>query len=114
MPTLPILALRVLTIRLITGVPDTGLDSGFYLPSRNTGQIELHGRKRLRTWTKLRQTAHAGDNFFVTSERVDFAPGENLVLPGTEVPSNIFSPEGFGIDQVRDPKTTKLLVRCQF
>ena len=84
----------------LPGVPDTGLDSGFYLPGKDTGQLELHGRKRLRTWTKLAKTANAGDNYFVTSERVDFAPGENLVLPGTEIPNDIFSPEGFGIDQV--------------
>jgi len=38
--------------------------------------------------------------YFITSEKVDFVPGEKLILPGTEIPSNIFSPDGFGIDQV--------------
>ena len=74
--------------------------SGFYLPGKDTGQLEIHGKVRLRTWTKLAKTANAGDNYFVTAEKVDFAPGELLVLPGTEIPSDIFSAEGFGIDQV--------------
>jgi len=85
---------------VLSGVPDTGLDSGFYLPGKDTGQLELHGRVRLRTWTKLAQTAYAGQSFIVTSEEVDFSPGESLVLPGTELPADIYSPEGFGIDQV--------------
>jgi len=38
--------------------------------------------------------------YFITSEKVDFVPGEQLILPGTEIPSNVFSPDGFGIDQV--------------
>jgi len=64
------------------------------------GQLEIHGKKRLRTWTKLAETAYAGNNYFVTAEKVDFASGESLVLSGTEIPSNIFSADGFGIDQV--------------
>ena len=74
--------------------------SGFYLPSANVGQLEIHGTKRLRTWTKLAETAYAGNNYFVTSEKVDFASGESLVLSGTELPTNIFSADGFGIDEV--------------
>ena len=82
-------------------VPDTGgLATGFYLPGKDTGQLELHGKVRLRTWTKLAKTAYAGQMYFITAEKVDFAPGEQLILPGTEIPSNIFSPDGFGIDQV--------------
>ena len=82
------------------GVPDTGLDSGFYLPGKDTGQLELHGKVRLRTWTKLAKTAYAGQNYFITSEKVDFAPGESLILTGTDTPTNIYSADGFGIDQV--------------
>lgn len=64
------------------------------------GQLEIHGKKRLRTWTKLSETAYAGNNYFVTSEKVDFAPGESLVLSGTNIPSATNSADGFGIDQV--------------
>jgi hypothetical protein len=73
------------------GMPMVYSDPGIHLPSRNTGQLEVHGKKRLRTWTKLNQTAYAGDDFVVTSERVDFADGEKVILPGTEVPGGTFS-----------------------
>ncbi len=54
--------------------------------SRTTGQLEVHGEKRLRSWTKLSQTAFAGDDFFTTAEPVDFREGDILVIPGTEYP----------------------------
>eukprot|EP00607_Mallomonas_marina_P005433 CAMPEP_0182439766 /NCGR_PEP_ID=MMETSP1167-20130531/86632_1 /TAXON_ID=2988 /ORGANISM="Mallomonas Sp, Strain CCMP3275" /LENGTH=3836 /DNA_ID=CAMNT_0024633535 /DNA_START=462 /DNA_END=11972 /DNA_ORIENTATION=- len=75
-------------------------DTGSHHPGKDTGQLEIHGQRRLRTWTKLAETAIAGDNFIITSEKVDFAPGESLVLPGTEIPEDIYSAEGFGIDEV--------------
>ena len=58
--------------------------SGMHTPGRDVGQLEIHGQKRLRTWTKLAQTANAGDNFFITSEDVDFKYGEAVVITASE------------------------------
>ena len=55
-------------------------------PGPDMGQLEVHGLKRLRTWTKLSVTANAGEDFVVTSEPVDFKAGETVVIPGTELP----------------------------
>lgn len=57
-----------------------------HAPGPEMGQLEIHGQKRIRTWTKLSETAKAGDNFVVTAEPVDFKPGEIVVVPGTELP----------------------------
>ena len=42
------------------GVPMADVDPGIHIPSRTVGQLEIHGKKRLRTWTKLAETATAG------------------------------------------------------
>ena len=54
--------------------------SGAHIPAGNKGHIEIHGQKRLRTWTKINQTAYAGDSWLITSEPVDFKDGEEVVL----------------------------------
>lgn len=82
---IPIIGAKVLAVSSY-GLPMSGQDTGVHMPSRTMGQLEIHGKKRLRTWTKINQTVFAGSDHFFTSERVDFAPGETLVVPGTEVP----------------------------
>ena len=82
------------------GVPMANSDPGVHIPSRTMGQLEVHGKKRLRTWTKLAQTAYAGDDFFVTAEPVDFAPGEILVIPGTEIYTGSFDSPEFQYEEV--------------
>ena len=54
------------------------------MPGRHMGQLDVHGTKRMRTWTKLNSTAYAGTNFVVTAEPVDFQPGEAVILTGSE------------------------------
>eukprot|EP01035_Chromulina_nebulosa_P018019 gene18019-23659_t len=76
------------------GLPKESQTSGFHLPGKDQGQLEIHGQKRLRTWTKLAKTAYAGSSIILTSEPVDFKAGDILVLSGTEVQSN----EDFSID----------------
>jgi len=52
------------------------------VPSRYAGQLEVHGKRRMRSWTRLLFTAFAGSVYVVTSEPVDFQPGEIVVLTG--------------------------------
>eukprot|EP00595_Chromulina_sp_UTEXLB2642_P001523 CAMPEP_0196766926 /NCGR_PEP_ID=MMETSP1095-20130614/32902_1 /TAXON_ID=96789 ORGANISM="Chromulina nebulosa, Strain UTEXLB2642" /NCGR_SAMPLE_ID=MMETSP1095 /ASSEMBLY_ACC=CAM_ASM_000446 /LENGTH=2258 /DNA_ID=CAMNT_0042131985 /DNA_START=2674 /DNA_END=9450 /DNA_ORIENTATION=- len=78
------------------GLPKESQSSGFHLPGKDQGQLEIHGQKRLRTWTKLATTAYAGSLTIQTSEPVDFKSGDILVLSGTEVKSN----DDFSIDIV--------------
>jgi hypothetical protein len=44
------------------------------------GRLDLHGLPRVRTWTKVDSSAAAGDSSVVTSEEVDFAPGDEVVI----------------------------------
>ena len=83
---IPYIGSKVLAVSA-KGVPFAGAMTGVHVPGRFTGQLEIHGKKRLRTWTKLSETAYAGSSEVVTAEKVDFAPGEKLILPGTEIPN---------------------------
>jgi hypothetical protein len=69
------------------GVPAATFDTGEHQPGRHHGQLEVHGQKRLRTWTKVNTTAFAGNNWLITSEPVDFKAGESIILTGNERPS---------------------------
>lgn len=79
------------------GVSNTGSSEGMHIKSNTVGQLELHGSKRMRTWTKLSTTAYAGDSVIYTAEPVDFKPGDEIFLAGTEVPLGL-TMEDFGID----------------
>jgi len=69
------------------GLPTTmEFSPTMHMSSRNQGQLEIHGKKSLRTWTKVDTTAYAGDNYLITSEPVDFQPGETVILTGSEIP----------------------------
>ena len=48
----------------------------------------MHGRKRLRTWTKLSTTAYSGQSWLLVSEPVDFKSGEKVILTGSERPGS--------------------------
>jgi hypothetical protein len=44
------------------------------------GRLDLHGIPRLRVWTKVETSVLPGDDTLVTSEDVDYAPGEEVVI----------------------------------
>ena len=91
---LPHIGSKCLAVASKGMVHNHGGGDGMVMPEHATGALEIHGARRLRTWTKLRETAHAGSNFIVTSEPVDFKLGERIVIPGTEIPGNgIFQDE---------------------
>lgn len=70
----------------VFAVSDNGHDSahhrgeGHQLSFRDKGVLDIHGRPRLRTWTKVAETVHAGDTRIVLAEQVDFEPGEVIFL----------------------------------
>ena len=68
------------------GVPYSTFENGIHQTGRYVGQLEIHGQKRLRTWTKVNATAFAGNNWLITSEPVDFKAGEIIILTGNERP----------------------------
>jgi hypothetical protein len=47
------------------------------------GIIDMHGITRDITWTRLSQTAHAGDVSITLIEVTDWAIGEKIVIAGT-------------------------------
>ncbi len=56
------------------------LPSQIHHTGRYVGQLEIHGQKRLRMWTKVNATAFAGNNWLITSEPVDFKAEEIIIL----------------------------------
>lgn len=47
------------------------------------GTIDLHGNKRLTTWTRLQHTAEVGDTSITLLESTDWAVGEEIVIATT-------------------------------
>ena len=81
------------------GVPYTTFATGAHQSGRYVGQLEVHGQKRLRTWTFVNTTAFAGNNWLITSEPVDFKAGESVILTNSEIPSGQFI-NGFGYEEL--------------
>ncbi|CAE7614256.1 PKHD1L1, partial [Symbiodinium sp. KB8] len=44
------------------------------------GRLEIHGRPRQRTWTKVASSIAAGSTLVETAEDVDFEPGETIIV----------------------------------
>ena len=55
------------------------------------GFLDIHGRPRRRTWTKLESTAAAGSSTLHLSEAVDWEAGDQLIV--TSSSSNMFEIE---------------------
>ena len=47
------------------------------------GDLELHGRPRLRTWTRLSTTATVNSTTLVLTEQVDWETGDKIVVAAT-------------------------------
>ena len=47
------------------------------------GDLDLHGRPRLRTWTRLAATARVNDTAVVLQEPVDWGAGDRNVVAAT-------------------------------
>lgn len=75
---------------------------GRHIPSRDQGQLEIHGKKRLRTWTKVNSTIEAGQDFFYTLEPVDFAAGEQVVITGSEQPGGFVNTYGHEVMTIKE------------
>lgn len=82
---IPFVGSKVLAVAA-KGLPMTQYMTGQHMPSRTQGQLEVHGQKRLRTWTKLNETAVEGQMWLITSEPVDYKAGERVILTGSERP----------------------------
>lgn len=52
------------------------------------GTIDMHGIKRLTTWSRLSQTAEAGDTSISVLEETDWTVGEEIVIATTSFDNN--------------------------
>ena len=77
------------------GRPQAEFQMGMHVSSRFTGELEVHGQKRMRTWTFVNHTAPRGSYNITTLEPVDFRPGEKIILTGNDLPSN-----GYGFEEL--------------
>jgi hypothetical protein len=48
-----------------------------------TGTLSLHGKRYFRTWTRLARRAHAGEDFLYLQDKVNWEPGQEIVLVTT-------------------------------
>lgn len=100
---LPTIGVKVLA------VSDTKFTShdhghGHMVAESDRGYLDVHGAPRLRTWTKVAETAEAGSTTIVTAEDVDFAAGEILVL--TSSSTSMYETEEVEVASLGDDKRT--------
>ena len=50
-----------------------------------TGTLNLHGEQFYRTWTRLANTIHAGDNYAFLQDKVNWKRGQKVVVVTTAV-----------------------------
>jgi hypothetical protein len=60
----------------------------------STALVEIHGRPRKRSWTKLGGTSLAGSDVVITAEDVDFGVGDHVVVTASERGAFTQSEEG--------------------
>jgi hypothetical protein len=82
-----------------TDAPKYEFIPGRHIPGPDVGHLEIHGKPRQRTWTYIDSTIHVGQMYFLTTEPVDFAPGDRLIITSTEIPTDT-SPSGYGFEEV--------------
>ena len=68
------------TMKAVSGYGSTefGVQAITWPPS--TAVLDLHGKPRMKVWTRLSASAMAGETLIRTVESVDFAPGETIVV----------------------------------
>ena len=79
-----------------------------------TGRLDLHGKRYYRTWTRLAQRAHVGDNYLYLQDAVNWEGGQEIVLITTAVrgmmkenrglPRNFKKSSGFFIKYLKTPQ----------
>ena len=72
------------------------------------GDLDLHGRPRLRTWTRLADTALANSSTLVLQEPVDWREGDKIVIAATGKDGN--ETEENEVVSVSDDRLTVTLV----
>lgn len=77
---LPFIGAKVLAVADKGGFTTHGQGRGVDVPDSQRGVLDIHGKPRLRTWTKVAESAAKGSRTIVTSEPTDFAPGEKIVV----------------------------------
>jgi len=60
----------------------------------NIGTLDIHGKPRLKVWTRLAETAKKGDMKIVLQEIVDWQAGEELMITATDMPHKHFDGNG--------------------
>jgi len=89
---LPVIGGKVLAVSntqfTIRELGDNAVEEG------SIGTLDIHGRPRLKVWTRLARTANAGDNVIVLQEVVDWQVGEELMVAATDIPHKHFDGNG--------------------
>ena len=83
-----------------------GTGPGTQAPWNVRGTLDIHGIVRKRTWTFLAKSSLAGSNVLHTTEDVDFAAGERLIV--TTADRHMWGVEEVTVASLPDPRTVVL------
>lgn len=79
---------------------------------RRIGVLDIHGRVRTRVWTKVSSTIEMGSTIVKTSEPVDFAAGERIIITSSSDSAsalNDYEVEEVIVLKLIDPYTVELV-----
>ncbi|CAL1172079.1 unnamed protein product [Cladocopium goreaui] len=89
---LPVIGGKVLAVSntqfTIRELGDNAVEEG------NIGTLDIHGRPRIKVWTRLAETANKHDTVIVLQDVVDWQPGEELMIAATDIPHKHFDGNG--------------------
>jgi hypothetical protein len=103
---LPHIGAKVLAVMDRNGGMTRRAKDGFVVIPRNMGRLDVHGIPRVRTWCRIAQDATPGSRDLYTSEDVDWAPGETLVI--TPSSRNFLDAEEMVVAEVVGPRHLRM------
>jgi hypothetical protein len=91
-----------------------GMDLVYDGVKLSRGVIEVHGRPRLRSWTKVAVSAEPGDRTITTAEPVDFGVGDVLIITASERGAGMTQTEEITVESVVSPTTFTITAPLRF
>ena len=79
-PSLPTVGNKAIAVMSSPGHGASAFGGGAWASLRDVGELDIHGRVRARTWTKVANPVAAGDLAIDVADGVDFQAGDRIVL----------------------------------
>ena len=79
-PALPIIGNKVIAVMSSPGHGAAAFGGGAWASLRDVGELDIHGKPRTHTWTKVSHPVQAGDATIKVVDSIDFKAGDMIVL----------------------------------